>query len=106
MFDGIKFFCTSTLPDERKVDLTLLLEHNGAQSVPLGEATHIITLSLDYEGQDTAKEGSVAVTVCLSQVRSHVYALIINSPGLLGRPVLDPRKTSAVGECTCFHVLP
>ena len=68
IFDGIKFFCTSTLSEERKVDLTLLLEHNGAQSVPLVEATHIITLSLDYEGQDNAKKGSFAVTVCLSLV--------------------------------------
>ncbi|KAH9985593.1 hypothetical protein BJV77DRAFT_919798, partial [Russula vinacea] len=42
--------------------LTLLLERNGAQPAPLGEATHIITLSLDYEGQDGAKEGSVTVT--------------------------------------------
>jgi len=41
------------------------LEHNGARPVPLGEATHIITLSLDYEGQDGAKEGSVMVTVRL-----------------------------------------
>ncbi|KAI0246563.1 hypothetical protein BJV78DRAFT_1253485 [Lactifluus subvellereus] len=62
IFDGIKFFCTSALSEERKVDLTLLLEHNGAQPVPLEEATHIITLSLDYEGQDNAKEGSFTVT--------------------------------------------
>ncbi|KAI0278529.1 hypothetical protein BC826DRAFT_649275 [Russula brevipes] len=62
MFDGIKFFCTSTLPDKRRVDLSLLLEHNGARAVPLEEATHVITLSLDYEGQDDAKEGSVTVT--------------------------------------------
>ena len=66
IFDGIKFFCTSTLADQRKADLTLLLEHNGAQPVPLREATHIITRSLDYEGQDNANEGSAAVTVHLS----------------------------------------
>jgi hypothetical protein len=67
IFNGIKFFCSSTLSEERKVDLTLLLVHNGAQTVPLEEATHIITLSLDYEGQDRAKEGSFAITVRFSQ---------------------------------------
>ena len=66
IFDQVKFFCTSTLTDQRKADLTLLFEHNGAQSAPLGEATHIITRSLDYEGQDNANEGSVTVTVHLS----------------------------------------
>jgi hypothetical protein len=65
LFDGVTFFCTSTLSDKRKAELTLLLEHNGARPVLLGEATHIITLSLDYEGQDGAKEGSVTVTVRL-----------------------------------------
>jgi hypothetical protein len=66
IFDGIKFFCTSTLSEKRKADLTLLLVHNGAQPVPLEEATHIITLSLDYEGQDNAKKGSFTITVRLS----------------------------------------
>jgi hypothetical protein len=66
LFDGVTFFCTSTLSDKRKAELTLLLEHNGARPVLLGEATHIITHSLDYEGQDGAKEGSVTVTVRLS----------------------------------------
>jgi hypothetical protein len=66
LFDGVRFFCTCTLSDRRRADLTLLLEHNGARSVPLGEATHVITLSLDHEGQDGAKEGSVTVTVRLS----------------------------------------
>jgi hypothetical protein len=65
LFDGLAFFCTSTLSDKRRADLTLLLERNGARPVSLGEATHIITLSLDYEGQDSAKEGSVTVTVRL-----------------------------------------
>lgn len=66
LFDGVTFFCTSTLSDTRKAELTLLLERNGARPVLLGEATHIITLSLDYEGQDGAKEGSVTITVRLS----------------------------------------
>jgi BRCA1 C Terminus (BRCT) domain len=66
VFDGIKFFCTSTLSDKQKGDLTQLLERNGAESTPLGEATHIIALSLDYEGQQDVKEGSVTVTVRLS----------------------------------------
>ncbi|KAI9461073.1 hypothetical protein F5148DRAFT_1215805 [Russula earlei] len=56
IFDGVKFFCTSTLSHKQNADLTRLLEHNG------GERTHIITLSLDYEGQDGAKEGSATVT--------------------------------------------
>ncbi|KAF8268967.1 hypothetical protein EI94DRAFT_1726344 [Lactarius quietus] len=62
IFDGIKFFCTSTLSEDRSLDLTSSLERNGAESVPLEEATHIITLSLDYEGQDRAKGGSFTVT--------------------------------------------
>jgi hypothetical protein len=65
LFDGVTFFCASTLSDKRKAELTLLLEHNGARPVLLGEATHIITLSLDYEGQDGAKEGSFTVTARL-----------------------------------------
>lgn len=80
LFDGVRFFCTSTLSDKRKADLTLLLEHNGARPVPLGEATHIITLSLDYEDQDNAKEGSVMVTVRLSEAPSHAYALSNSQP--------------------------
>lgn len=63
IFDGIKFFCTSNFSENRRLDLTSSLERNGAESVPLEEATHIITLSLDYEGQDRAKGGSVTVTV-------------------------------------------
>ncbi|KAH9167946.1 hypothetical protein EDB89DRAFT_1994943 [Lactarius sanguifluus] len=62
IFEGIKFFCSSTLSENRRLDLTSSLERNGAESVPLEEATHIITHSLDYEGQDRAKGGSVAVT--------------------------------------------
>jgi hypothetical protein len=65
IFDGVKFFCTSTLADQRQADLSLLLTHNGARPVSLQEATHIITRSLDYEGQDNADEGSVTVTVHL-----------------------------------------
>src|SRR6266850_696827 len=95
-FDKVKFFCTSTLTDQRKVELTLLLEHNGAQPAPLGEATHIITRSLDYERQDDANEGSVTVTVCLSRSRSYPCVSIIEPPGFLGRPVLNPRKISVV----------
>ena len=63
IFEGIKFFCTSTLSENRRLDLTSSLDRNGAKAVPLEEATHIITLSLDYEGQDRAKGGSVTVTV-------------------------------------------
>ncbi|KAI9437338.1 hypothetical protein H4582DRAFT_2077772 [Lactarius indigo] len=62
IFDGIKFFCSSTLSENRRLDLTSSLERNGAESVPLEEATHIITHSPDYEGQDRAKGGSVTVT--------------------------------------------
>lgn len=62
IFDGIKFFCSSALSENRRLDLTSSLERNGAEAVPLEEATHIITLSLDYEGQDRAKGGSVTVT--------------------------------------------
>ncbi|KAH9051825.1 hypothetical protein EDB87DRAFT_672208 [Lactarius vividus] len=62
IFEGIKFFCSSTLSENRRLDLTSSLERNGAESVPLEEATHIITHSLDYEGQDRAKGGSVTVT--------------------------------------------
>lgn len=85
LFDGVKFFCTSTLSDQRKADLTILLEHNGARPVPLGEATHIITLSLDYEKQDNAKEGSVTVTVRLLSLEPYIcvdfYARIPGSTG-------------------------
>jgi len=66
IFDGVKFYCTSTISDKRQADLTLLLENNGAQPAPLAEATHIITRSLDYEGQDNANKGSLTVTVHLS----------------------------------------
>ncbi|KAH8977291.1 hypothetical protein EDB86DRAFT_2908524 [Lactarius hatsudake] len=62
IFEGIKFFCSSTLSENRRLDLISSLERNGAESVPLEEATHIITHSLDYEGQDRAKGGSVTVT--------------------------------------------
>ncbi len=75
IFDGIKFFCTSTLSDNRRLDLTSSLEQNGAESVPLEEATHIITRSLDYEGEDRAKEGSVTVTVRFLLAWSHAYLL-------------------------------
>jgi hypothetical protein len=76
IFDGVKFFCTSTLSEHRKLDLTHSLERNGAESVPLEEATHIITLSLDYEGQDRAKGGSVTVTVGFILLSSYVYELM------------------------------
>ena len=76
IFDGVKFCYTSTITDQRQVDLTLLLEHNGAQPAPLGEATHTITRSPDYEGQDNANEGSVAVTVHLSWAQT--YLLHVN----------------------------
>jgi hypothetical protein len=75
MFEGIKFFCTSSLSENRRLDLTTSLESNGARSVPLGEATHIITLTLDYEGQDRAKGGSVTVTVRLLLTWRHIYML-------------------------------
>jgi hypothetical protein len=102
IFDGVKFFCAPTLSDERKVNLALLLEHNGAQAAPLGEATHIITRSLDYEGQDNANEGSVTVTVHLFSAQSYPCALIVESPGLLGRQVLNPWKASVVSEYVDF----
>jgi hypothetical protein len=104
IFDSVKFFCTSTLADQRKADLTLLLKHNGAQPVPLREATHIITRSLDYDGQDNAIEGSATVTVNLSCVASHARVLIIKRLGLLGRPFLNPRKASVVSEHVSFRV--
>ena len=76
IFDGVKFFCTSTLSENRRLDLTSSLERNGAESVPLEEATHIITLSLDYEGQDRAKGGSVTVTVRFLLFSSYVCELM------------------------------
>ena len=75
IFEGIKFFCTSTLSENRRLDLATSLESNGAESVPLEEATHIITLALDYEGQDRAKSGSVTVTVRFIMILSHLYVL-------------------------------
>lgn len=75
IFEGIKFFCTSTLSENRRLDLTTSLESNGAESVPLEDATHIITLALDYEGQDRAKGGSVTVTVRFLMIWSHIYVL-------------------------------
>jgi hypothetical protein len=95
IFEGIKFFCTSTLSENRRLDLTTSLEGNGAESVPLEEATHIITLTLDYEGQDRAKGGSVTVTVRFLSIWSHSYVLTL-CPGLLGSAILGPRKASAV----------
>ena len=89
VFDGNKFFCTSALSDKRKGDLIQLLERNGGESAPLREATHIIALSLDYEGQHDAKEGSVTVTV---RFLYSVPRILVNRcpPGLLGRAVIDP----------------
>jgi hypothetical protein len=75
IFDGIKFFCTSTLSENRRLDLTSSLERNGAEAVPLEEATHIITLSLDYEGQDRVKGGSITVTVRFLLLWCHAYVL-------------------------------
>jgi len=105
IFEGVKFFCTSTLADQRKADLTLLLKHNGAQPVPLREATHIITRSLDYDGQDNATEGSAAVTVHPFCVLSHARVLIVEPPGLLGRSFFNPWKASVVSEYVCFREL-
>ena len=86
IFDGIKFFCTSTLSENRKLDLTSSLERNGAEAVPLEEATHIISLSLDYEGQDRAKGGSVTVTVSFLFPWCYIYVImpIIRIIGLSG----------------------
>lgn len=103
IFEGVKFFCASTLADQRKSDLTHFLKHNGAQLVPLQEATHIITRSLDYDGQDNANEGSVAITVHPSRVLSHARVLIVEPPGLLGRSFLNPWKASVVSEYIYFE---
>ncbi|KAI0271257.1 hypothetical protein BC834DRAFT_966777 [Gloeopeniophorella convolvens] len=62
IFDGIKFFCTSTLSEDRRTELALLLQHNGAKSVSLEDATHIVTLADDFEGRDNVREETALVT--------------------------------------------
>ena len=63
LFLDVKYCLSSSLDTETQSRLSLALADNGATRVPLEEATHVITNSIQFEGWQTVADGVFVVTV-------------------------------------------
>ncbi|KAI0318294.1 hypothetical protein OF83DRAFT_1116811 [Amylostereum chailletii] len=62
LFENVKFFCASSFPEDHQAHVSLLLTNNGATSVPLEEATHIIANTPEFDGHEEVREGAHVVS--------------------------------------------
>jgi len=65
LFEDVKYYCASTLSQERSAHLALLFNANGASAASREDATHIITNEVEFEGSQTAGKAVAVVTVSL-----------------------------------------
>lgn len=62
IFDGVQYAIASALSNDTQRDISNLLNANGAVEVPVQQATHVITPTLEFEGARTVAETCVLVT--------------------------------------------
>ena len=64
---SVRYFLSSSLPQDRQDDLRQVLDSNGATPTStLNDATHIITNSHRFEGSGEVDAGVHVVTVCFA----------------------------------------
>ena len=63
IFSQVKFSISTSLPAQRQNELKELLKANGASLVDVAEATHIISNTLQFEGNERATDSVNIVTV-------------------------------------------
>ena len=64
---SVRYFLSSSLPQDRQEDLQQVLDSNGATpAATLKDATHIITNSHRFEGSGEVDAGVHVVTVCFA----------------------------------------
>lgn len=63
LFADVKFHLTACFPPPRADALLKYLKANGAEKVPIEEASHIIADSIRFEGRANAKEDAAIVSV-------------------------------------------
>ena len=68
IFSGVKYSISTSLPAQRREELTKLLDANGASLVDVGEAGYVISDTLQFEGRERAQVDVKVVTV---NMRSH-----------------------------------
>lgn len=71
LFSTIKYHISSSVSPHRKLELTSVLDANGAHGVPLTEATHIISDSTEFEGWQDVNPNVAVVSVSLRSFKGH-----------------------------------
>ena len=62
IFDGVQYAIASAVGNDDQRDISNLLNANGAVEVPIQQAAHIITPTLEFEGARNVSESCVLVT--------------------------------------------
>ena len=63
---SVRYFLSSSLPQDRQEDLRQILDSNGATPAMLKDVTHIIMNSHPFKGSGEVEAGAHVVTVCVA----------------------------------------
>ena len=63
IFTGVKYFISPSLSVGRRDELSNFLDANGGSSVPVQDASHVITDTLQFDGEADAPEDVKITTV-------------------------------------------
>lgn len=97
IFSSIKYFISPTYSVERQDELSKFLDANGASRANIEEASHIITNTLQFEGEPMAQEEARTVTVCgsLNASRTTSKSRAIGRVGNTERSSWEAARVSA-----------
>ncbi|KAI0029197.1 hypothetical protein K488DRAFT_56969 [Vararia minispora EC-137] len=62
LFENVRFFCAPSLGVDYCIALAQLLTANKGTAVPLSEATHIISSTVDFDGRQEVADGALIVS--------------------------------------------
>ncbi|KAL5518345.1 ESC4 [Sanghuangporus vaninii] len=62
LFNGVRYSISPTLAPKRQIELSKLLDANGATLVDFPDATHVISNTLQFEGRELVSKGVQIIT--------------------------------------------
>ena len=63
LFENISYHLSQSLAEQTRLEISRILDSNGAIEVPIGLATHILSDTIEFEGCDNLRRGIPCVTV-------------------------------------------
>jgi len=77
LFGKVKYFLSTSIPEDTRLRLRNILDSLGAKSVAIEDATHVISNTLDFEGSTKMKKGTLCITVSCCMARKRVIKMLL-----------------------------